>query len=325
MRKTAFVAALAVIQGGAATAQELPTVSIGYFPDIWSGATVAIAEQMGFFDEAGIQVETQRFTAGAPAVAALASGSLDMSYVGLGPMPTIMQGIAEIVGFDNVTYSDQVLVQADSGITEIAGLAGQTVMTPRGSGSQILLYLALEQAGLGPSEIEELGGNPATIVSAMVSRQATAAALWSPFNAEIAEMAGTRILISGRDFYPEFVWPGMWIANPGFADDEELLGRALWALQQATTWRAENREDAAQIAAEMFDLSETAVALAIENTEYFTADDIATAFEDGTVERWMEGVNRQLMLIGNLEAPIPSGNFVNGAVYVDVARNGLPE
>ena len=325
MKKIVIAVALATAQTGSAMAQDLQTVSIGYFPDIWSGATVAIADQMGFFEEAGLEVDAQRFTAGAPAVAALASGSLDMSYVGLGPMPTIMQGIAEIVGFDNVTYSDQVLVQADSGIENIAGLSGQTVMAPRGSGSQILLYLALEQEGLGPDDIEELGGNPATIVSAMVSGQAPAAALWSPFNAEIAEMAGTQVLISGRDFYPDYVWPGMWIANPGFADDEELLGRALWALQQATTWRAENQQEAAQIAAEMFDLSETAVELAIANTEYFTADDIATAFEDGTVERWMEGVNQQLMLIGNLEEAIPSENFVNGAVYIDVARNGLPE
>ncbi|PRY20977.1 NitT/TauT family transport system substrate-binding protein [Aliiruegeria haliotis] len=326
MKALVSAALVAVGLAGGASANDLPTVSIGYFPDIWSGGTVTIAQEMGFFEEAGITAELQRFTAGAPAVAALASGQLNMSYVGLGPMPTIMKGVATLVGFDNVTYSDQVLVQPDSGIETIADLKGQTVMAPRSSGSQILLYLALEQAGLSPDDIEELGGSPATIVSAMISKQAPAAALWSPFNAEISDKANTKILSSGRDFYPDYVWPGMWIANPGFVEDEaELLHRALWALQKATDWRAENRDEAAQMAAKAFDLSPLSVELAIENTEYFTADQIASAFTDGTVDRWMAGVNKQLMLIGNLEEPIPSENFVNGAPYIEAAQNGLPE
>ena len=316
---------MAPLMTRSASAQELPTVSIGYFPDIWSGGTIAIAQEKGYFEEAGIQVDAQRFTSGAPAIAALGSGNLNISYVGLGPMPQIMRGVAKIVGFDNVTYSDQVLVQADSGIEDIGGLEDRTVLAPRSSGSQILLYLALERAGLSPDDIEELGGSPATIVSAMISKQAEAAALWSPFNAEIADKAGTRTLVSGRDFYPDYVWPGMWVANPDFVEEEEeLLKRALWALQKATDWRAENREEAARIAAEAYDLSETSVALAIENTEYFTAEDIANAFSDGTVDRWMAGVNEQLQLIGNLDEPIAPENFVVSAPYVDVQQNGLP-
>lgn len=324
MRKTLAVSVL--LAASAAQAQDRPSVSIGYFPDIWSGGTVAVAQEQGFFEEAGIDVDLQRFTAGAPAVAALGSGNLDISYVGLGPMPTIMAGVAKIVGFDNVTYSDQVLVQADSGIAEISDLEGQTVMAPRSSGSQILLYLALEQAGLSPDAIEELGGSPATIVSAMISGQAPAAALWAPFNAEIADKAGTEVLVSGRDFFPEYVWPGMWVANPGFVEDEaDTLQRALWALQQATDWREANREEAARIAAEAYDLSDVSVELGIANTEYFTAADIAGFFEDGTVERWMEGVNQQLMLIGNLEEPIPTENFVVSAPYIAAQSEGLPE
>ena len=322
----AGVAALALIAAQAAAAQDRPTVTIGYFPDIWSGGTVAVAEAQGYFDEAGIDVELQRFTAGAPAVAALGSGNLDMSYVGLGPMPTIMAGVAKIVGFDNVTYSDQVLVQPDAGISEIADLEGQTVMAPRSSGSQILLYLALEQAGLSPEAIEELGGSPATIVSAMISGQAPAAALWAPFNAEIADKAGTKVLVSGRDFFPDYVWPGMWVANPGFVENEgEALQRALWALQQATDWREANREEAAQIAADAYDLSDASVELAIANTEYFTAEGIAGYFEDGTVDRWMDGVNQQLQLIGNLDEPIPAENFVVSEPYIAAQREGLPE
>ena len=317
---------LLALAAGVASAQDRPSVSIGYFPDIWSGGTVAVAQERGYFDEAGIDVELQRFTAGAPAVAALGSGNLDLSYVGLGPMPTIMRGVAKIVGFDNVTYSDQVLVQSDSGIEDVEGLEGQTVMAPRSSGSQILLYLALERAGLEPGDIEELGGSPATIVSAMISGQAPAAAIWSPFNAEIADKADTTTLVSGRDFYPDYVWPGMWVANPGFVEErEEDLERALWALQQATDWRAANREEAAAIAAEAYDLSENSVGLAIENTEYLTAEDIANAFTDGTVDRWMAGVNEQLQLIGNLDEPIDPASFVVSGPYADVQKNGLPE
>ena len=320
------LAALAALGATAAQAQDMPTVSIGYFPDIWSGGTIAIAQEKGYFEEAGIQVDAQRFTAGAPAIAALGSGNLNMSYVGLGPMPQIMRGIAKIVGFDNVTYADQVLAQADAGIDTVADLAGKTVLAPRSSGSQILLYLALEREGLEPSAIEELGGSPATIVSAMISGQAPAAAIWAPFNAEIADKAGTKVLVSGRDFYPEYVWPGMWIANPDFVENEpELLRRALFALQKATDWRAENREEAAEIAAKAYDLSPASVELAIANTEYFTAEDIAKAFEDGTVDRWMEGVNKQLQLIGNLDEPVDPAEFVVSAPYIETQRDGLPQ
>lgn len=321
-----IAAAIMVLSAGAATAQDLPTVSIGYFPDIWGGAIIEIAEQKGFFEEAGIKVDAQRFTAGAPAVAALASGSLNISFVGLGPMPAIMGGVAKVVGFDSVTYADQIIAQEDSGISSIEDLAGRTVMAPRSSGSQILLYLALQRAGMTPDDIKELGGSPATVVSAMMSKQADAAAIWAPFNAEIVDKTGAKVLASGRDFYPQYVWPGMWIANPSFVEDEpDLLKRALYAIQQANDWRAENRDEAAQIAARAYDLSDESVKLSVANTEYLTSDQIATFFEDGTIEKWMKGVNEQLGIVGALDTPIPSENFLVPGPWIDAATNGISD
>jgi NitT/TauT family transport system substrate-binding protein len=309
---------------GSGNAAPPDKVSIGYFPDIWSGAIVAIAEQQGFFRQAGIEVEAQRFTAGAPAVAALASGNLQLSYVGLGPMPAIMGGAAKIVGFDNITYSDQVLVLEDSGIQKISDLKGQQVIVPKSSGSQMLLYIALKQAGLKTADIQEVSGSPATIVSAMASKQVKAAAIWSPFNAQIAGAVKTKVLVTGRDFYPNYVWPGLWIANPAFVKThQDVLQRALWAIQQATDWRAAHRAEAGAIAAKAYDIPASTVEQAMAATQYFTAKELALAFTDGTVNKWMQGVTEQLTLIGALDKPVATSDYIVSQPYVDAQAKGL--
>jgi NitT/TauT family transport system substrate-binding protein len=323
--RRAFAAgSAAALAAGTVRAQSTETIRIGYFPDIWSGAIVQIADRQRLFQERRLDPDFQRFTAGPPAIAALSSGNLDLAYVGLGPMPTIMKGVANVVGLDNLTFLDQLLVQPEAGVNDVAGLRGKTVMVPRGSGAQILLYLALARAGLKPSDINEVAGNPATIVSAMVAKQAPAAAIWAPFNVEIAQRAGTRVLASGRDFYPEYVWPGFWIAHPGLVQNRpDTLRRALGAIQRATTWRAENRQEAARLAGAAYNLSDTSIEVALANTQWMSAADVAKAFEDGTMERWLGGVNGQLTAIGAIEQPTPPSAFFRPQLYLEAHRSGL--
>jgi NitT/TauT family transport system substrate-binding protein len=158
----------------------------------------------------------------------------------------------------------------------------------------------------------------------MISKQAQAAAIWSPFNAQISGAVQTKVLATGRDFYPQYVWPGMWMANPDFVQSHgDVLRRVLWAIQQATDWRAAHREEAGAIAAKAYQIPDETVKLAIDATQYFTAKDIAAAYGDGTVDKWMKGVTEQLQLIGVLDQAVPTANYIVSQPYVDAQAHGL--
>lgn len=310
-----------------AQAEEMPNVSVGYFLDIWSGGTVAVAEEQDYFTKAGLTLDAQRFTAGAPALAAISSGELDISYVGLGPMAKVMNGAAQIVGFDNVTFLDQVLARPDTGINSVKDLAGKQVMTVESSGSQVLLRLGLKQAGLKPDDVKEVAGTPDSIVSAMVTDRVPSAAVWAPFNVNIQkQVPGTKVLLTGRDFYPNYVWPGFWMANKDFVENNrDTFQRTMWAIQQATTWRAANLEESGQLAAQAYDPPKAVVDVSTKNTEWMSTDDMVKAMQDGTVDQWLDGMNEQLQLIGNLETPVPKDRYFNSKDYIQVAKEGLPQ
>ena len=151
-----LIAAMPLMAQGAqegAASGKADKITIAYHPHITGLGAVLEAEQNGYFDEENLDVEFVQFTNGASELAAMASGDIDLGYLGVGAHVFAPQGRCVILSMDSTDLSAEVLVRADSGIKTFEDLKGKTVLIS-GSGN-VAQYTA--------EKVLELGGKVLTM------------------------------------------------------------------------------------------------------------------------------------------------------------------
>lgn len=151
-----------------------------------------IAEKLGFYQDEGIQADVVLVPSNTEIIEGLQRGEFQMGAV---PVVTAIAAIARGAPLRIVAMtgrgSDGILVRADSGINSIADLKGRKIATIRASILDVLLLMALEEAGLDPARdvtivyFNKLGD----MISALKTGQVDATSNTEPFMTE-AERAG---------------------------------------------------------------------------------------------------------------------------------------
>jgi len=195
------------------------TFAIG---DNGGDGTQALAQITGAFASAPYKVTFARFTYGPPLIQAAASGDIDLGSVGDVPPIT---GAAQEYGFSvvgvahyiNTTVPEEdIIVPKGSSIRTVAELRGKKIAVPQGSSAHGLLLLALEHAGLTPSDVQLDFLSPAAGATAFASGKVDAWAIWNP-QVPLAVQQGARILVKGLP-------PVDQLSNYYVAPDRDLTG-----------------------------------------------------------------------------------------------------
>ena len=182
----------------------------------------ALAQITGVFASAPYKVTFARFTYGPPLIQAAASGDIDLGSVGDVPPIT---GAAQEYGFSvvgvahyiNTTVPEEdIIVPKGSSIRTVAELRGKKIAVPQGSSAHGLLLLALEHAGLTPSDVQLDFLSPAAGATAFASGKVDAWAIWNP-QVPLAVQQGARILVKGLP-------PVDQLSNYYVAPDRDLTG-----------------------------------------------------------------------------------------------------
>lgn len=195
-----LVAALAGI-GPTAHAAEPALVRVGVL-GVMSDAGLYVAMEKGYFQEEGIRVDVQRFSAGAKMVPALVAGELEVA--GGTAAAGLYNAIASGMDFKVVADKGQIrpghefttlLVRRDlldaGAFKSVADLKGRKIVHLPGQGvvTQYILGQTLEHAGIpwaGVDRVEIAAPNQAALLA---NKQADAAVTVEPFGAR-AERAG---------------------------------------------------------------------------------------------------------------------------------------
>lgn len=121
---------------------------------------IILAQEQGFFEEAGVSVEFVDASAPAQNIARLLSGEIDVTGSGIAPvLSAVASGVPIKVIFNSETIGEPravgLLVLADSPYQSIGDLVGEAVgvMGTQGNGG-ILVKRALAAEGLDPDAIE---------------------------------------------------------------------------------------------------------------------------------------------------------------------------
>ncbi len=187
--------------GPAALAAEPAVVKVGVL-GLVSDAGLYVAMERGFFQEAGLSVDVERFGSGAKMVPALVAGELEVAggTAAAGLFNAIASGMDFKVvadkgqtrpGHEFLTLIVRKDLQDSGAVRSLADLRGRKVAHLPGQGvvSQYLLAQILAHAGIPWSGVERVDIAAPNQMALLSSRQVDAAVAGEPFAAQ-AERAG---------------------------------------------------------------------------------------------------------------------------------------
>lgn len=283
----ALVVALAGCGTSQSDSQEM-TVGLTYIPDI-QFAPFYVAVEKGYFEDQGLTVKLRHHGAQESLLGALQAGEEDVVFAGGAEMLQARSNGIDVVDWATMyqKYPVQLIVPADSPITKIEDIKGATIGLPGEYGESYFAYLAMMQAyGFTKDDVkvEYLGYTQA---AALASGHVDAIVGYS--NSDLISVAN--VLDDGADDLTSvrtiemapgglpLVGVGLGSLAPTIKAREGDFTKMLVALEQATTFCAENPDETVQIAAkyvpDLADKDRRALATDVLNQTvqlYFGAD-----------------------------------------------------
>jgi NitT/TauT family transport system substrate-binding protein len=305
---------------GSDTTQEKVDVTFGYIADFNGTSLLAIAEDQGLWDKYGVNITTTAFTNGPLQIQALGTGDLDFGYIGPGAFWLPASGQAKLVAMNTLGQADRVVAQP--GIDSIEDLRGKTVAVPEGTSGDMILTLALKEAGMTKDDIKVANMEPAAIVAALASKKVDGAGFWYPALATVKEQVpGLVELAENKDFEDTVSFPTAFVAgNDVVANEKEKVTRVLKVLRDAIDFRAKNVDESIQLTADFSALDPEKVKADAGNVQILGLDEIDKLTEDGTVNTWLEGMNAYFVEAGKLPAPVEPSEYYTGDLFMEAGN-----
>jgi NitT/TauT family transport system substrate-binding protein len=177
VRTTAIAAAafllLALPEGGSALAQEKLTVRLDFVP--WGvHAAMHLAQDRGWFEEAGLEIEVQDGRGSNNTLQLVNAGQVEVGQIQLGLLPLARQEGAELISFAGwLRRTDLcVLVDRGSGLRVIEDLRGKSLVVFAASPWAPFIDAFLAAGGLDRNDTEVLFVDPAALWGTYTSGRA---------------------------------------------------------------------------------------------------------------------------------------------------------
>jgi NitT/TauT family transport system substrate-binding protein len=262
----------------AGSSDALPKLTIGY--SAWPGwFPLAVAEQEGIFEKAGLDVDLKYFADYTASLDALVAGQVDVNAQTLNDtIFAVASGAKQkvVVVNDNSTGNDQII--CDDSITSIADLKGKTVAAEAGVVDHFLLLQGLAKEGLTEADIDFKGVKTDAAAAAFAGGEFDCVGVFAPFTVQAAERPNSKVLFSSKDF-PGAI-PDHLVATEEAAGDSEAMAALVKAWYMTLGYIDENHDAAVTIMAKEAGLSDADYADFESGTTLFSAEDAVNAFED---------------------------------------------
>lgn len=182
---------------------DVETVNIGYLPTDHDAA-LFVANATGMFKSAGMDVELYEYNNGGDLMSAMASGDLDVGYVGITPViHSISKGVPVriVAGAQNEGSG---LLAHDSSIKSISDLKGKVVATPGEASIQsVLLKYDLKKNGLSTSDIESPTMKVSSMNDALKTGGIDAMLTYEPYVTISKEINNQTLVENSGDILPD--------------------------------------------------------------------------------------------------------------------------
>ena len=174
-------------------------VTIGYLPSDHDAA-LFVADQQGLYKAKGIETELVQFNNGGDLMTAMASGKVDVGYVGISPvLSSVEKGVPVKVISAAQNEGSGIIISNNSGISAASDLNGKNVATPGEASIQyVLLNLYLKNNGLSMDKVNASAMKTPSINDAINTNTIDAGVTFQPFVSS-SEANGNKVLATSGD------------------------------------------------------------------------------------------------------------------------------
>ncbi len=179
------------------------TVKIGYLPSDHDAA-LFVADAQGKFAEKNITAELVQFNNGGDLMTAMASGEVDVGYVGIAPvLSSVAKGVPVKVISSAQTDGSGIVVTKDSGITSAADLKGKSIATPGEASIQyVLLTYYLKENNLSTDDLNISAMKVPSMNDALKTKQIDGIITFQPYVSIAANNSDNVVLEDSADILP---------------------------------------------------------------------------------------------------------------------------
>ena len=157
------------------------TVSIGYLPSDHDAA-LFVANASNMYTDAGLKVELHEYNNGGDLMTAMASGTVDVGYVGITPVLSSIQKGVPVKVIAGAQTEGSGLVTKDPNIKSITDLKGKKIATPGEASIQyMLLKYDLKKHGMSINDITSPSMKVASMNDALKTGSIDAMLTYEPY------------------------------------------------------------------------------------------------------------------------------------------------
>ena len=252
--------------------------------------------RQGIFTKHGLDVDLKYFESYLDSLTALATGNVDGNTQTLNDTITSVSGGSKqtiVLVNDNSTGNDQIIV--GPGIAKVEDLKGKTVAIEEGTVDHYLLLLGLQQAGMGPADIDLKPLPTADAAAAFASGQVDAVGAFAPFTDTAITRNGSKVLFSSADFpgaIPDHLVMDTAFVKSRPADVQKLID----AWYETLDYISDNPDESISIMAKRAGVTDDAYRAYDAGTTIFTVADNIEAFTcRGPTQKHLDFVARQIV------------------------------
>lgn len=219
-------------------------------PLVWGGPkNIAmlpiIAQQKGFFKEAGLNVVPKYVQTGKIAMDATVSGDLDFGIIvdtNIAFVEFQKGANIQVVGSIMEKFDDAIVARRDKGINSPKDLEGKTIAVLDGTTSQRFADLFVDHYKLDRSTITFLNLSPPSIQAAVMNGDTVAGSIWQPFRYNVQQEIGDKaIQFKNDNIYRAY---SLLAVRKELADKHpEQIKQFLKALLKAEEYARKNKDD----------------------------------------------------------------------------------
>ncbi len=198
------LAAVALALPASAPAQDKIPINIGLpLSNYWPAY---VARDLKIYEQVGLEPKYYNFTTGAPLIAGIKSGSLDVAWTGLATLFMLGQGIPLKFILVPIDHSSQMglVVNPSAGINSWKDIAkAKAIGAPTATCAEVSTILAAKAAGIPRSSLKVSNLAPNLLQGAMQDNQIDAAFIWGPWPFVIRDAGAGKIIAWDKDFMPQ--------------------------------------------------------------------------------------------------------------------------
>lgn len=228
MKRALIAAAFTLIAGFAEAADK--KVTVGYQTDALP-SSVAIANGE-FAKTTGYQIDFRRFNSGAEIFAAIASGDVQIGYVGSSPFAAAVSRGLDVKAFQlaSISGTDEALVVRNgSGINSLNDLKGKKLAAAPVSTDHYQLLALIKSLGLTEKDVQVFAIPQPEIVASYNRGDIDGGFVWDPALTELKKNG--KVIVTSKDVAdrgaPTF---SAWVATGAFAHDNPEFLKAFVAV-----------------------------------------------------------------------------------------------